>query len=69
MVENEEDVFRARQLVGESMRQVGVDPETGEYDADVVETGTSHSQHERIHSMTSIISECEVKGMWARRST
>jgi replicative DNA helicase Mcm len=44
------------------MRQVGLDPETGEYDADVVETGTSHSQHERINSMMSIISESEVKG-------
>jgi replicative DNA helicase Mcm len=57
-----EDVSRARNLVGESMRQVGLDPETGEYDADVVETGTSHSQHERIQSLLSIISESEVKG-------
>lgn len=50
-----EDVSRARKLVGESMRQVGLDPETGEYDADVIETGTSKSQHERLRRVTNII--------------
>lgn len=54
-----EDVNRACELVGESMRQVGVDPETGKYDVDVVETGTSKSQKDRIHSILSIIEDVE----------
>lgn len=57
-----EDVSRARQLVGESMRQVGLDPETGEYDADVIETGTSQSQHERMQTVTSIIAAQSAEG-------
>lgn len=60
-VENE-DVSRARPLVGESMRQVGLDPETGEYDADVIETETSKSQHDRIQVLTDLISDLELNG-------
>lgn len=51
-----DDVNRACELVHESMQQVGVDPETDEYDVDIVETGTSQSQHERIESIKATIS-------------
>lgn len=38
-----EDVDRALMLVEKSMEQVGIDPETGEFDVDVIETGQSKS--------------------------
>jgi len=42
-----------------ALRQVGVDPETGELDADVIETGTSKSQRDRIKNIKTIIQELE----------
>lgn len=54
-----EDINRACELVGESMRQVGVDPETGEFDVDMVETGSSKSQKDRVHTILRIIEEEE----------
>jgi replicative DNA helicase Mcm len=58
-----DDVERALQLVEESMRDVGMDPETGEYDADVVETGTSHSQRERIKTAKNLVEELATQNM------
>lgn len=43
-----EDVDRARELIGRSMREVQMDEETGEFDADIIETGTPKSQKDRI---------------------
>lgn len=54
-----EDVERAGRLVMRSMRDVGVDPETGEFDADVVETGQSKAQRDRIQNVKSIIEELQ----------
>lgn len=51
------DVSRARELI---LQQAGLDPETDEFNADVVETGTSKHKHERIQSMKRIIREQEV---------
>lgn len=51
----EEDVTRATQLVLRSMRDVEYDAETGEFDADIVETGTSTAQKERIERTLEII--------------
>lgn len=42
-----EDVERATDLVESSMRQVGYDPETDQFDVDIIETGTSTSQRNR----------------------
>jgi len=42
-----EDVKRAEELVGRAMQDVGMDPESGQMDADVVETGMSKSQQDR----------------------
>lgn len=54
------DVRRAIQLVRSALQDVGIDPETGEFDADIVETGTSKSQRDRVKSIKSIIEDlCE----------
>jgi len=52
-----EDFERAKRLVLRSMSDVGMDPETGELDADVVETGTSKSQRDRIKDIKNLIDE------------
>jgi len=54
-----EDIERAGKLVMKSMRDVGIDPETGEFDADIVETGMSKSQRDRVKDILAIISEIE----------
>jgi replicative DNA helicase Mcm len=43
-----EDVERAVELVKNCLRDVGVDPETGQFDADAVETGSTKSQTDRV---------------------
>lgn len=53
------DLDRARELVGESMRQVGFDEDAGQFDADVVETGQSKSQRDRIDTIKEIIRSLE----------
>jgi replicative DNA helicase Mcm len=52
-----DDVDRALGLVRKSMEQVGIDPETGEFDADVVETGQSKSQRDRRNQLVAVIEE------------
>jgi replicative DNA helicase Mcm len=49
------DVERAERLVMSSLNDVGIDPETGEYDADVIETGTSTSQRKRMKRVLAVI--------------
>lgn len=55
----DEDVDRAIQLVMKSLEDVGIDPETGEFDADIVEAGTSNSQRKRIRRVKAIIADVE----------
>jgi replicative DNA helicase Mcm len=55
----EEDATRVIGIVRSCLENIGVDPETGEFDADVVETGTSKSQRDRIKSVKAIIEEME----------
>lgn len=45
------DVSRAIWLVKQSLQDVGIDPETGELDADLIEVGNSKSQRDRIKSL------------------
>lgn len=52
-----EDAKRAIQLVTESMKQVGFDPETGQFDADIVDTGQSKSQKKRREGILEFIRE------------
>ncbi len=54
-----EDVDRILEVVTASLEDIGMDPETGEFDADVIETGTSKSQRDRIRNIKGIISEIE----------
>jgi len=58
-----EDVRRALDLVWESMRDVGMDPETNEMDADAIETGTTHSQRDRMKSVLDVVDELASKNM------
>jgi len=53
----ERDVSRAMRLVRETLKQVGIDPESGEMDADMVETGQSHTQRERKRDIKDVIAE------------
>lgn len=51
------DVALAIAIVKRSLRDVGVDPESGEYDADLVETGSSKSQRDRMKTLESVVEE------------
>jgi len=51
----EEDATRIIEIVRSCLQDIGVDPETGQFDADVVETGTSKSQRDRIKSVKELI--------------
>ena len=55
------DVDLAIELLNRSLQDVGIDPESGEFDADVVETGTSKTQRDRIKTVKTIISEIELE--------
>ncbi|MDS0282788.1 LAGLIDADG family homing endonuclease [Haloarcula onubensis] len=55
----EADADRAVDIALYCMKQIGIDPETGEFDADVVETGTSKSQRDRIQNIRGIINDIE----------
>jgi replicative DNA helicase Mcm len=50
-----EDAERVTDIVESCLRDIGVDPETGQFDADVVETGTSKSQRDRIKNLLELI--------------
>jgi replicative DNA helicase Mcm len=56
-----EDADRVIEIVRSCLQDIGVDPETGQYDADVVETGTSKTQRDRIKNIRSIIGEIETE--------
>jgi len=56
-----EDAQRATEIARSSLEDIGMDPETGEFDADVVETGTSKSQRDRIRSIKNLIAEIEAE--------
>jgi replicative DNA helicase Mcm len=55
----QEDAERATDIARSSMEDIGMDPETGEFDADVAETGTSKSQRDRVKNILSLIGEIE----------
>ena len=57
----EQDIERAAKLVLKSMREVGRDPETGQFDVDVIESGRSMSQHGRRRTIIDLIEEHEIE--------
>jgi len=54
-----EDAERSVEIVRSCLQDIGVDPETGQFDADVVETGTSKTQRDRIKNIKGLISDIE----------
>ncbi len=50
-----DDAERAINLFKSSMEQVGIDPETGAFDIDIITTGQSHSQVNKIRRILEII--------------
>jgi replicative DNA helicase Mcm len=54
-----DDAKRVIQIVESCLKEVGVDPETGKRDFDVIAVGKSKSQQERIKSIRDIIRELE----------
>ncbi|WP_121820210.1 LAGLIDADG family homing endonuclease [Halostella salina] len=54
-----EDAERVIEIVRSCLQDIGVDPETGQFDADVVETGTSKTQRDRIRNIKQLISDIE----------
>ncbi|MFB6167867.1 MAG: LAGLIDADG family homing endonuclease [Haloferacaceae archaeon] len=56
---DEADAERALELVRSCLEDIMIDPETGEYDADIVETGTSKTQRDRKKNLRALIQEVE----------
>ena len=54
-----EDADRATDIVESCLKDIGVDPETGQFDADVGETGTSKSQRDRLKNIKALIADIE----------
>ncbi|MBB6647455.1 XRE family transcriptional regulator [Halobellus ruber] len=54
-----DDAVRVTEIVESCLRDIGMDPETGEFDADIVETGTSKTQRDRIKDLKHLIEELE----------
>jgi len=54
-----EDAERVIEIVRSCMEDVGVDPETGELDADMIEAGTTKSQRDRIKNIKQLIDDLE----------
>ena len=53
------DADAAIEILKKSLRQVGIDPETGAFDIDVVMVGTSSSTRSRIETLMDLIAEME----------
>ena len=49
------DAKRAISIIDQYLRRVGMDRETGKFDIDIIATGISHTQHERMRSIIDII--------------
>ncbi|RDI69561.1 minichromosome maintenance protein MCM [Halopelagius longus] len=51
----EEDAERVTEIVESCLQNLGIDPDTGEFDAEIVETGTTKSQKDRIKALRQLI--------------
>ncbi len=54
-----DDAERVIALVRDCLQDIGVDPETGQFDADVIETGRSKTQRDRVRNIKGIIRELQ----------
>ena len=50
-----EDAKRAIAIIDQYLRRVGMDRETGKFDIDIIATGISRSQHDRMRSIMDLI--------------
>jgi replicative DNA helicase Mcm len=50
-----DDAKRAIYIIDQYLRRVGLDRETGKFDIDIIATGISHSQHDRMRTIMDII--------------
>ena len=50
-----DDAKRAISIIDQYLRRVGMDRETGKFDIDIIATGISHTQHERMRLIIDII--------------
>ncbi len=55
----QQDADRVIEIVRSCLQDIGVDPETGQFDADVVETGQSKTQRDRIKNLKQLIADIE----------
>ncbi|UOY10189.1 minichromosome maintenance protein MCM [Methanonatronarchaeum sp. AMET6-2] len=53
------DAKRATTIVNKCLKEVGMDPETGQYDIDMLTTGTSKSQRDKIRLIKEVIEGLE----------
>jgi replicative DNA helicase Mcm len=56
---SEGDARFVTELVSDSLADLGMEPETNEFDADMIEAGHSKSQRDRIKGIKAIVSELE----------
>jgi replicative DNA helicase Mcm len=54
---NIEDAKRAIDLLTYCLKQVGMDPETGDFDIDIIESGVSNSQRNRLQTIKQLIDQ------------
>lgn len=64
----EEDAREAVNLLISNLRNVGIDPETGELDASILECGTSRSQARKLKSIFGIIKSLSEKDLARNKS-
>jgi len=50
-----DDAKRAIYIIDQYLRRVGMDRETGLFDIDIIATGISHSQHDRMRTLIDIV--------------
>ncbi|MFB6182729.1 MAG: ATP-binding protein [Candidatus Nanohaloarchaea archaeon] len=62
----ERDAETAIEIVKFSLEQVGINPETGEFDADIIETGVSSTQREKNRKIRQIVNEKDEENAGAR---
>lgn len=50
-----DDAKKAIYIIDQYLRRVGMDRETGKFDIDIIATGISHSQHDRMRNIIDIV--------------
>jgi len=56
-----DDAKRSIYIIDQYLRRVGMDRETGKFDIDIIATGISHSQHDRMRTLMDVIQRLSVE--------